>query len=517
MTIVNNPKITAKLVGASVAVPNSAQRVLFVGQMTSAGSATAGELYTDVDEPTAKTLFGPPSQLYNGIEFFKTINTDVPIDVIPLDDPAGVAADGKITFTATSATEAGSLIVTLAETRNGQFEVPVVIGDDGDAISLKAVNLIQAGTKCLMSAAVDGAEADECNVTSESVGTIGNNLTISVTGTVAGVTHSVTGMANGTLIPTLTNVFDVIGETRYQTVVWPPEYGTTEIKALLDARFNVVGPVKDGVAIMTDVGTESEVKAVVNAENSQSLLFFVEETTSTTSYKGGSMLECPYSQSAIFAAIRSLRLTDGANIARYVNGAGGARDTTGGPAIASLPYFNTPVPGLPVPRIGFGWKSTEIKALEDAGASVMGSNVTGTDVLLGQIVTTYKTDIGANPDVSWKYLNYVDTGSQSREYQVNNVQKDFVQSRLTTGDLEAFRNIANENSIRDAIVGYYGVLSSGDYVLLRSGEETLQFFKEELTVLIDLAEGKVTILEKLPIVTQLREIDLTMQLAFSLQ
>ena len=517
MTIVNNPKIDAKLVGASVAVPNSAQRVLFVGQMTSAGTATAGELYTDVDEPTAKTLFGPSSQLYNGIEFFKTINTDVPVDVIPLDDPAGVAADGKITFTATSATEAGSLIVTLGETRNGQFEVHVEIGDDGDAISLKTVNLVQAGTKCLMSAAVDGINANETNVTSENVGTIGNNLTISVTGTVAGVTYAVTGMANGTLVPTLTNVFDVIGETRYQTIVWPAEYGTTEVKALLDARFNVEGQVKDGVAVMTEIGTKSEVLATVNAENSQSLVFFVEETTTKNAYKGGSMLECPYSQSSIFAAIRSLRLTDGANIARYVNGAGGARDTTGGPAIASLPYFNTPVPGLPVPTLGYGWTSTEIEEIKEAGGSVMGSNVTGTDVLLGQIVTTYKTDIGGNPDVSWKYLNYVDTGSQSREYQVNNLLKDFVQSRLTTGDLEAFRNIANENSIRDAMVGYYGDLSGGDYVLLQSGEDALLFYKENLQVIIDMANGKVTIINKLPIVTQFREIDLTSQLAFSLQ
>lgn len=514
MTTVSRPIVNANLSGASLPVPNSAQKVLIVGQMTSAGTATSGELNTGVEDNTEGTLFGAPSQLANAIEAYKVVNDVNPIDAIALDDPAGTAATGTIAFTAAAATEAGSLTVTLAEQRNGVFTLPIAVGDDEDTICAALVALIQANAKCLMSAAVDGVNSNECDLTAKNVGTIGNSYGIKVTGTVGGVTYAITGMSGGVGVPALTNLFDVIGSTRYQTIIWPAEYGTSTVKTLLDARFNVVNNIQDGVAIMVAVDTKSNLATLGDANNSQSIVIFGEKPESTSKYKGPTTLESPLSEAALFGAVRALRLSEGADISDYSVGSGGALDNTGGPAIASMPYFDTPLP-LPVHDIGSGWTDTEVGELNDAGISVLGSNTAGNAMILADVLTTYKTDSAGNPDDSWKYLNYVDTGSQSREYQFNNIKSDAAQHRATDGNLKNGRKMHNVSSITNLMISYFGVLSSADYVLLRDGEENLTFYKDNLTVTLNLLSGLFTVTEKLPIVTQTRQINLSMSLTFS--
>ena len=171
MTNLSNPKVNATLTGASLPVPNTDQKILIVGQMTSAATATTGELQTDIGENESGTLFGPPSQLSNGIEAGRLVNKVNRWDAIGLDDPAGVAAAGTITFTAVSATESGSLTVKIGEERNGIFTLPITEGQDEDAIAAALAALIEAKAECLCSAA---AALSVCTVTAENVGLIGN-------------------------------------------------------------------------------------------------------------------------------------------------------------------------------------------------------------------------------------------------------------------------------------------------------------------------------------------------------
>lgn len=514
MTTQANPKVNAPLSGAQLPVQNTAQKILILGQMTSAATATSGELQLDVGSNQEGTLFGPPSQLANAIEAGKLINEVNPWDAIGLDDPAGVAATATITFTAAAATEAGTLTFAFGEKRNGQFDLPVAIGDDEDALSAALTALIQAKEKCLVSAV---SALNVTTVTAENVGLIGNNYPISVSGSVGGVAVAITAMSGGTLAPTLTNVFDVIGDTRYQTIIWPAEWGTTTVKTLLDARFNVYNKILDGVAVMVAVDTKSNLETLGAANNSQSIVIESEKPESTSTYKGPSTFDSPLSEAAIVGAIRALRLSAGAQIADYVI-APGALDKIGGPAIASLPYFNTgPLP-LPVQLTGAGWTSTQggdIDDLEDAGLSTLGKNTAGTAMILGPTLTTYKTDAAGKADASWKYLNYVDTASQCREFMFNNVKADTGQHRNTDGNLEAGRSMHNIESVTNLFIGYYGTLSGPDYVLLRSGEANLIFFRDNLTVTQDLATGSFTVTCILPIVTQVREINIPISLSFT--
>lgn len=513
MTTISRPVVNATLSGATLPVPNAEQRVLIVGQQTSAATATSGELQQDVQTNTEWTLFGAASQLANAIDAYRQVNTVNPIDAIGLDDPVGTAAIKKIAFTAVAATEAGSLTVKVGEERNGIFTLPVAVGDSEDDLATALAALVQAESKCLMSAAVDGVNTNEVNLTAENTGAIGTNYPVSVSGTVAGVTYAVTAPTAGAGLPTVTDIFDVVGSTRYQTIIWPAEFGTSEIKTFLDDRFNVDNIVLDGVGCMVSVDSKDDLVTLGNANNSQSIVIFGEKSMDTTSYQGSSTFDSPLSQAAIFGGLRALRRSTDADISAY-NVSGSSLDNRGGAALSSLPYANCPLP-LPIQPIGYGWTSSEIDDLKTAGISVMGTNTAGNTYILGEVVTTYKTDSAGNPDLSWKYLNYVDTGSSSREYEFNNLKLECAQHRMTNGNVKPGRAMHNINSITSLIIKYYGVLSSDQYVLLRDGEENLIFFKENLTVTQNLATGLFTVVHKLPIVTQTRQINVDMSLSFS--
>ena len=48
-------------------------------------------------------------------------------------------------------------------------------------------------------------------------------------------------------------------------------------------------------------------------------------------------------------------------------------------------------------------------------------------------------------------------------------------------------------------------------MLTRAGQENVTFFSENLVIQLDLTQGKVTALAKVPLVSQLRVIDITLE------
>ncbi len=514
MTIVIQPRTSVSIVPASVAVENAAQKILFVGQKFEVGStAVSGALVQNIGSDGAEdALFGQGSMLAGMIKAARRLNKATWIDAIPLSDAAGGAqATGSITITGT-ATAAGTLTVSVGSELRHTYSIAVASGDTATVIASNIKTAINDD----LDLPVEAAESlGVVTLTAAHKGTLGNDIGVAVSGTVAGITHSAAAMSGGATDPTLTGVFNVVGNNRYQTIVWPYASATTEVRSFLDARWNVDNRVLDGVAITARHDSIANHLSVLGALNSQSLVYFADKTTSETSYKGAAQLEMSPVKSAQFAAIRGLRLTDGASISRFVITTNGPLDSFGGPALASKPYFNTSMPDLPLIAVGRGWTDTEIEQLFDAGGSVIGVNSAGNAAIAGEIVTTYKTDSAANPDISFKFLNYVDTASNSREYFFNNLKARFAQSRLTTGDVLKGRDMANDLVIKAFCEKLYQDLSGVDFVLLQSGEDALKFFKDNLSVALDLANGKATIQMTAPLVTQLREIVATLKIAFS--
>lgn len=512
------PDTTFIVTSATQPVQNAAQKVLLVGQITSAGSAADGSWHQNISSGDENALFGQSSQLANMVRAFKDITDRVQVDAIALDDNGSGAARVVDVPISGAATEAGTLYITAGSEKRFRFAVGVISGDSAATVCATAVAAINADAACPYTASV-GSTPDRVVLTSDNDGTVANNDPIEIEGSVAGLTlGTVANATTGATDPTLTGILDVIGNTRYQGIVWP--YGTTPAvaNALLAARLNPSNAVLDGVAITAvSASLASHLSTLSGADfNHPHLVYLADELQTESQYLGPAVAEASYIKATYFAAIRALRMTPDVPISRYVN-TNAALDQIGGPGGASLPYFNTPIPQLPVPRNGRGFTSSETEQLLAAGAGIIGQNAAGSAAIAGEIPTTYLTDAAGNPDVTFKYLNYFDTISQAREYFANNVRSRFSQSRLTTGTVTAGRSMANAGVIKGFLVNLYNDLAGPAYTLVVDGDAAVKFFKDNISIAIDMAQGKATISMKLPIVTQLRTILATVEIAFSVE
>lgn len=512
------PSVSITLANANATVQNTTQRVLLVGQKTSAGSATAGVLVENLSSSGApeNALFGQDSMLAAMARGFKKVNKVVQVDALPVDDD-GSGVPRVVTFTIGGpSTAAGTVTVVVGSEIDHKFEVAVASGDSATDIADAITLAVNADPNVPFTAS---NVAGLVTLTAVNDGTVANDLGIEVITAAAGVTLSVqvAETTAGSVDPTLTGILDVATD-RYQGIVWPYA-DESVVAAFLLPRFNPSNTVLDGVAFITIQDTHSNALTTLNALNDQNLVFFVDKTTSEVvgsikGYLGPAQNEASYVKSAIFAGIRALRLTDGASISQLLTSTA-SLDQFGGVALASLPYFNTPLDDFPVIAAGRGWTDSEIEQLFGAGGSVFGVNRLGSAALVGEVVTTFKTDAAANPDPTFQFLNYVDTSSNIREYYVNNYRSRFAQSRLTEGAVSRGRDMANETIIRAFSERLYQDLAGADFVLVQDGEAAFVFYKDNLAIILDISLGKVTITMLTPIVTQLRVIVATIKIAFS--
>jgi phage tail sheath gpL-like len=512
MTI-SQPDITLNIVPAQRDVGNTAHRVLLIGQKVSGGTASSGVITTDVgNDNEADTLFGATSHLASMVRQFRRINPITPLDCIAYSDASGTNATGEIELTGT-ATAAGTILLTLGSNYDEKYSIAVAVGDTATEVGDAIDTAVAAATK---SQFTTSNTTGTVTITHVHDGTIGNNLPLAVSGVPAGLTATLTGMASGATDPTITGLGDLLDGVRYHTIVYPGTWATVTIDTIMDGRLNATNEILDGVVIMTKQDSYANLQTVAASLNQPLLTFIGNKLVSDTSrLVGGAIVEMGDNISAQLAAIRSLRLTPEANISRYVIGNNGPRDVFGGPHLASLPYFNTPFSYLPVVKTGDGFTRTEIETLQTKSVSVLGNNVARNSIILGELVTTYTTDAGGNADTSFKYVNYIDTISNVREYMFNNLRTQYAQCRLTDGALVPGYNMANADSIKAYLVGLYLDLSGEGYVLTRAGETNLAYFKENLSVSLDLSLGKVTVDMIVPIVVQLRTILATVRVAFN--
>ena len=514
------PDVTSTLIPAAVKAGLNSQKVLFIGQKTAAGTATDGVLNENIaNDSVWDALFGIDSMLAAMLRAARKVNTATQFDAIALDDAAGTDATGTIVVTG-PATEAGTLLVYTGSKKNHAYSISVASADTETEIGDAIAAAITADTK----APVDAVNAvGTVTLTAVNAGTYGNTLGIAVDGTVGGVGITITAMTGGATDPSLTAVFDAVGSTRYQAVVWPYDTNLTVLTDFLDPRFNVDNDILDGVGFVSMTDTLANHLSALGAENSQSLSIEVDKLeVATNTYKGPSVLEIPVVKAAQFAAIRGLRLTEDANIGSFVI-TRSARDSFGGAALASKPYFNTPFPDLELVNVSMGWTDAETTQIKAAGGWVIGNNRAGNEVITGEVMTTYKTDAAGNADPTFTFLNYVDTSSAIREYFVNNYRSKYAQFRLTAGALIRGRDSANANSLAAFAAELNSDLGSPDFALTQTGVGTIndvqvdfdKLFRDNVVVTLDLVAGEAIIALTVYIIVQLRIIQLPIQIAFS--
>jgi phage tail sheath gpL-like len=415
----------------------------------------------------------------------------------------GLKASGSVTF-AGPATVAGTVYVAVGSSANRTYEVAISDGTTAATAATALATLINDDDTAPFTAAVSGAVV---TITMSNAGQDGDTTLLKVySEDQEGISWTLSGFAGGGISPSLSGVPAAIGAIRYQTITMPM-WNPDPVISMLESRWNVDNAILDGVLVVCNSDTLANFEANYAAINYKTTVIFADKQLTGANHIGPAITEFNYNKAAQFAAIRALRFTDGADISEFVTSSVGALDNEGGAALASLPYFNTPMVNLPVIDDAYaGFTGDELDALRDIGISGMGNNVAGDAVICSEVVTTYKTDSSGAADTTWKYLETVDTASNVAEYMFNNLKADYSQCRLTTGDLVPGRAMANAESISAAFVGYYTDLSGADYVLTQAGEDALNYFKKNLSVSIDMSEGKVTAALLAPLVTQVRSI-----------
>lgn len=503
------PNVTSNINSALTAQDAGERSILLVGCMIS-GTASSGQLIENiVSKAEFNTYFGAKSQVAKAgralIDALSISKIKPKISAIGLtDNGSGVAATGSIAFSGTS-TAAGTLTVYIDSIRNGKYELSVAVGDTADDIGTALETLITANTYSPVSAANSSGTV---TFTANNDGTQGNTIGIKIDGTVAGISATLTAMSSGATDPSLTSLFDPVADKRYTSIVYPAEWGTSTLTTFTEARFNVDNKIIDGVGIVSKNATYANSNTALDALNQKTLAYIPNALVSGSKHKGGAIFESPIVIAAYAAAYRELRLTVGANVSTITTNG----QSIGGNFFGGIPYHNTPFSLLPTIETGNDFSDEECVELESSGGWLLRNNPANTVVISNEAVTTYKTDTLGQPDVTFKYLNYVDTLTIARDYVFNNLKSDFSQHILTTGQLIAGRPMVNREGFVARMMGYYanlsGINGNNNYVLLRAGTEEAKAFKQAIedSIVVTLSTGTITTESIANIVTQVRNI-----------
>ncbi len=502
------PRLNFQIIPASNLAGVKKHMSLIIGQKLTGGTAVAGSLTQDIpNDGSEDTLFGARSHLAGMVRAFKRENSVSQLDAIALDDATGTQATAVLVMAGT-ATEDGTLFVSVGSKKDFRVKIDVLTGD----LHTEIATAIETAFALFTKSPFVGADAiGTITFTAQNDGTLANDWGIEVEGTVAGISATLTGWTGGATDPSLTGMLDVIANNRYQTVIWPSSYVLTVIEDELNSRFNTENAIMDGVAFQVKADTLSNLKTYVSALNSQSLVIPGIKTMDLADRKGSATLEMLDIASAEICAIRALRLTPGAQLTQYLTTVA-SKDQVGGSHLATLPYFNTSLPNLPIANPVDEFSDEDRKELSENALSAYGPNEAFNGTIFGEFVTTYLTDTAGNPDSSFKYLNTVDTESLIREFFFVNFKTRYAQTRLTNGDLKAGFDMANEASIRVFARRLYGELANN--VITQSGQVASDDFNTNLAISLNLTTGTVTFSMAPLLVSQFRASIGTFQINF---
>ena len=404
------PRLNFNLLPADTEASVAEQKILIIGQKLSTGTATAGTLIKDIQNDNSwDTLFGKKSMISKMIRQARALTSlgqyMVQIDAIALDDAdASVASTATITFTGT-ATEPNRIVFVVGSEYSHKYNLDISKDDTATEIASALIALINADANAPFSAT---SASGVVTITFANKGTVGNGTTLYFTGSCAGVTVALTAFANGATDPALTGLTNLIANTRYQAICHPIEYETGTFKVLLDSRFNTNNKVMDGVLFVAKTDTLANLKTLGNALNSANVHVQGDKKVTADSYKGSSIPEFDFVKSVYKSTLRALRNSEGSQLSQFVIGQY-MTDLMGGVHLNTLPFFNSCIPLLNPIMPEYHWSSAsdnnEVAELNEAGLSVCDNNSADNTLIMGEQLTTYKTDKACNEDITWNFLN----------------------------------------------------------------------------------------------------------------
>lgn len=246
-------------------------KTLVMGQRLSSGTVLEHVPTLVSSEADARKYFGAGSQLHGMLAKYFTGDKVTQVVAIAADDHAsGVAATAKLTFGGT-ATADGVISLYIG---GRLITASVEVGDTDDDVSAAVVAAIQAEPLSYASAAVDGTDANEANLTAKNKGLCGNEIDLRLNhyeteSLPAGITCSIAPFASGAQNPVMSTLIAALPETQYNVIVnpWTDAASLSALEVELADRW---GPVRqnDGVMISAKLAALGTLTTLGNSRNS---------------------------------------------------------------------------------------------------------------------------------------------------------------------------------------------------------------------------------------------------------
>jgi phage tail sheath gpL-like len=501
---INRPTINGRIVSPLQVQKPDALRTLLVVQKQNTGLQPLG-LWADVgNSEDLATLLGPKSMAQQAVKAFKKINQQSPLDVYVLsDDGTGTFAAATVTFTGT-AVRAGVVKIAVSSALSHTFSLTVLPSSTPTSLASAFAAVVNASTAPVTAAAAAGI----VTLTYTHRGLEGNNESIRITPGSTGISVAATPFSGGSVNPTLPSLQALAGNVRYFCIACPETYLTSALISDLDLRYNQDNEILDGRVYQTKTDSHGNLVVWLDTQNSKSQVPILRRLVSNSTNQGAHSCEPSIKEASEFAALTTFRLTEGTDMTSIgqVN-TGGLLDFIGGVAIASLPYHNLPVKVSRIPA-QLDWSYQEQRDLEAGGGVFYGNNRTNTAVIIGAANTTYKFDSSGAQDPTFRSLPHVDMFSLYRELRVRNTREFTKSKRMTSGDLVDNRGIVTVDSYIQFQQSLQALLSGADYMLTIAGDDAMEEFLADLSVVFDVQEGKITDTSKFRGVGQVNSIDM---------
>jgi len=275
-------------------LPNNKQRMLIVGQRTSAGTVAEKVPTRVFSDKEAEVYFGAGSMCHLMTRAAITANPYLDLTVIALDDAsAGQPAVGTVTF---GDAASGSGVLTLYV---GTKKVEIAIAATTAAAAVAAALKAELDKHPDLPVTASVAEA-VVTLTARNEGLCGNDIKVSyVLTNVTGLTVTIGAMASGAANPTLADALAVVFGEKYDIIVTPYN-NQTDLATLKTHLDSVSGPMEQrpGVGVYGMTAALGTVTTLSGQVNSGRVLCAYHRYTAATLIQS-----MPYEIAAAFGAV----------------------------------------------------------------------------------------------------------------------------------------------------------------------------------------------------------------------
>lgn len=459
----------------------SASRMLLVGQKTGAGTAPANAPVRVDGDPTV--MFGAGSMLADMAVYARQGSPLGEIWALPLADPGGVAAKKTVTINVGILGNAGTLVVYI---QGEQVAIPVAATDANTDVATNLAAAINKGyvkfgraLSFPVIAAVDGGVPSQVNLTARNVGALGNAVAVDkdLLGNEGALAQYITIAAPtaGTLVPSLAAGLAALGDQEYDWIAAPYADATTlnAIQAFLADRWSPMQQTYGNyiAALFDSFGNLAAAGAARNDPNAE--IMGVVESSSP-----------PW----VWAAAIAAAVAQAKNLAGTVDQA----------YQISRPLQTLELVGVKPPKSRLNWfTKAQRQQLYQDGISGFTVDPDGT-VRIDRLITTYQTNAGAQPDITW--LD-VDTRAQMVyfvRYMRQRIAQNYGRCSLADDNPGNKPTIVTTAMLKAECIHVYKELEQGGLV------ENSSLFAQRLVVERSADPGRVNAYLPVDVINQLR-------------